>query len=394
MRRWIYTLLDTALMSVGFGPLSMMSVAKPDLIAHFNVSDEIYGLQHISYVSGLFVAFLLGETKIYKEGFKRGVGIAVSFAAIPQLLIPLVPWWHLVVFLRFIQGLSISIIPLFTAQIGDLFISERPLAKGIILSGLFWGGFLGSLSGEVLVKVIGWRNTFYVTGLAMYVMLALWWVLTQDFKIPKGEGGVKGHVWRSRFTWILGFTFFPALWVIFTLVDLAPSLGYELGWSKGQVAVVSMALNFSMAFWSIAIGLVAYLLSRGKTGPRDLFTALVKAMILSYTISFAGLIAYSKAMMDGDYLLAVISTMMLGALQGTGPTFWTSAPAAYAKEIYPRASFAIGLISNSANVIAPTITELIVTISKVAAMVELIIMPLLGIALLLILLKMRLPIES
>jgi len=394
MKRWLYAILDTALMGVGFGPLSMMSVAKPDLMAHFNVSDDIYGLQHVSYVFGLFIAFLLGETKIYEGGFKRGVGIALSFAAIPQVLIPFMPCWYLVVFLRFVQGLAISMIPLFTAQIAGLFISERPLAKGIILSGLFWGGLLGSFSGEYLVRALGWRGAFYTTGLAMYGMLALWWVLTQDFRVARRKKGVKDNVWGMRFTWVLGLTFFPALWVIFTLVGLAPSLGYELGWSKGQVAAMSMALNLSMAFWSIMIGLVAYLLSRGKTKARDLFIALVKAMILSYVISFLGLIVYSRAMINGDYTLAMISTMMIGALQGTGPAFWSSAPAAYPKEIFPRASFAIGLISNSANAIAPMITEFIATINKVVAMIELTTMPLLGITFLVLLLKMRLPVEK
>jgi len=42
-----------------------------------------------------------------------------------------------------------------------------------------------------------------------------------------------------KFTWVLGFTFFPALWVIFTIIGFSSSLGYGLGWTKDQVANLS-----------------------------------------------------------------------------------------------------------------------------------------------------------
>ncbi len=53
-------------MTAGFGTLSMMGVAKPDIISHFGISNSAYDLQHVAYVFGLFVAFLLGHTKLYE----------------------------------------------------------------------------------------------------------------------------------------------------------------------------------------------------------------------------------------------------------------------------------------------------------------------------------------
>ena len=145
MKRWKAVILDTLVMTFGLGTLTMMNVAKLDIISHFGISSEVYDLQHNAYVLGLFIAFLLGHTRLYQGSFKRSVAIALSFAAIPQIIIPYVPTWWGVVILRFIQGFVISLVPLFSTQIANIFVAERPFAKGIILSGIFWGGLLLSL---------------------------------------------------------------------------------------------------------------------------------------------------------------------------------------------------------------------------------------------------------
>ena len=117
-------------------------------------------------------------------------------------------------------------------------------------------------------------------------------------------------------------------------------------------------------------------------------------MMLSYAVAFIGLGIYSKAMLGGNYSLALASVWLIGALQGTGPAFWTSAPATYPKSIYPRASFALGLISNSANAIAPSITEALARHSEALALAELAFMPILGILTLIAVSRMKLPVEE
>ncbi len=320
-RRWSTVLLDTLVMTAGLGTLTMMSVAKPDVMAHFGISDAQYEWQHIAYVFGLFVAFLLGHTRLYEGSFKRSVAIALSWAAIPQALIPFAPNWNTVVFLRFVQGFVITLVPLFSTQIAGFFVAERPpLAKGIILSGIFWGGggVFGSISAKYAVRNFGWRGGgFLVTVLVMYAVLALWWLFVEDFEIiHKTEGNAKVNVWKMPFTWVLGLTFFPALWVIFTIIGFSSSIGYELGWTMGgQVATLSTGLSVSKALWSIGMGgYVGYLLSRKNPSSRGgLFKAIVQVMIFSYAVAFVGLVIYGKAMLDGSYGLALASVALVGA---------------------------------------------------------------------------------
>jgi len=303
--------------------------------------------------------------------------------------------WYLVVFLRFIQGFVVSLVPLFSTQIANYFVAERPFAKGIILSGIFWGGVFGSISAKYLVSALGWKTAFLVTVAIMYAVLLIWWLLTEDFEIVhKKEGEEEINIWKMKFTWVLGFTFFPALWVIFTIAGFSASMGYEAGWSKDQVAALSTNLNISKALWSIVMGFVGFQLSKKNPSPRGLFKAIVQVMILSYAVAFVGLGIYSKAMLEGNYSLALASVWLIGALQGTGPAFWTSAPATYPKSIYPRASFALGLISNSANAVAPSITEALARHSEALALAELMLMPVLGILTLIAVSRMKLPVEE
>ncbi|RLF66629.1 MAG: MFS transporter, partial [Thermoplasmata archaeon] len=213
MKAWKSVILDTILITFGLSTLSLMSVAKGFIIEHYGITSEIYDYQHTAYVVGLFFAFLLGNTRLYQGSFKRAILTAISFAAIPQMIIPYASNWWMVVALRFIQGFVISMVPLFSTQIGRLFVAERPFAKGIILSGIFWGGLLGGIYAKTLIRLIGWKLTFIVTGLAMYAVLAIWWFLSEDFTIVEERKSVKESPFKIPFTWVLGLTFFPALWV-------------------------------------------------------------------------------------------------------------------------------------------------------------------------------------
>ena len=396
MTRWRSVILDTMLMAICLGTLTMMSVAKPTIMEYFNVGKEMYDLQHIAYVLGIFAAFFLGHTKLYEGSFKKDVLLAVSFAAIPQILIPLSTSWTMVVVLRFIQGFVISLVPLFSSQIARYFVAERPFAKGIILSGIFWGGFLGAFIAGFLMQYFGWKTTFILTALMMYLMLGIWWALTEDFTVihAHGEAESKISIWKMKFTWAMGFTFFPAIWVIFTIVGFSASLGYAIGWSKSQVALLNSNLNIAKAIWSIVFGYIGYRLSANNPSPRGLFKAIIQVMTLSYVLSFIGLCLYGYAILGDNYTLALVMVWLVGTIQGTAPAFWTSAPATYPEEIFPRASFALGVISNIPNTIAPAITEMLSQINPILALSELAIMPLIGIVSLVIVSRMRLPIEE
>jgi len=393
--RWRTVILNTLVVASGFGTMHMLEKFKDAVMTHYGIVDTVLKYQQDAYVVGLFVAFLLGGTSLFKGSFKRSVALIVSFAAIPQFLIPFVPNWWGVVALRFFQGFIVALVAVFSNQIARLFVAERPFAKGIILSGIFWGGIYGiKLTKWAGGKSAPWpevQKVFLLSAAVMYVMLAVWWLFTEDFEIPKEKhSSGKTNVWKMPFTWVFGFTFFPALWIVFTLGSFTL---HNVDFSDSQVENLVMTLEVSMALWSIIMGYLGYRLSLKNTSNRGLFKAIVSVMTLSYAVTFIGLFILWKAISANDYTLALLGIAITGVVQGTGPAFWTTAPAAYPKDIYPEASFALGLISNSANAVAPNVMFVLVH-SVNTGMIIYLLMAALGIATLFASSRMKLPVEE
>ncbi|ASJ05865.1 MFS transporter [Thermococcus pacificus] len=394
-RKWLTVIMNTLVVASGFGTMHMLEKFKDVVIAHYGITEAMMSYQQTAYVVGLFVAFLLGGTSLFKGSFKRSVALIVSFAAIPQFLIPFMPNWWGIVALRFFQGFIVALVAVFSNQIARLFLAERPFAKGIVLSGIFWGGIYGiNLAKWASHSYAGWKAVevaFLLSAIVMFIMLALWWFFVEDFEIPKEKHSAKGaNVWKMPFTWVFGFTFFPALWIVFTLGSFTL---HNVDFSDAQLANLVMTLEVSMGVWSIIMGYLGYRLSLKNTSNRGLFKAIVSVMTTSYALTFLGLFILWKGISANDYTLALLGLAITGIVQGTGPAFWTTAPAAYPKEIYPEASFALGLISNSANAVAPNV--MFVLVHGVSTGVTIYLgMALLGIVLLLASSRMKLPVEE
>lgn len=388
----LYVLLDALLMMLGFATLTMSSIARDELVSFFFVTPETYEWGYIAYTSGLFVAFFLGRSKYFERNFKKGVMLSVLFAAIPQILIPLIPFFKLFLILRFIQGFIIALVPLFSTQVGELFREERAFAKGIILGGIFLGGIFGSLSGNYLVSLIGWRLSFILTGILMLIGLLIWWALVEDLKGAIEER--RGSPWRLPFTYIWGLSLFFALWVVFTIQGLLPSTAFNLGLSRSDVSALSTLLSASKVFWSILIGYLTYRISIGAQSNRELFSKACLMMISSYALGFLGLLITSHAIKSGDHQLFYISLFLCGAIQGVAPVFWSTPAVIFPESMVASGAFAIGLVSNSANAIGPFVTKILVQRGLLLGWYVLAAAPLFGIFFTTLSMKMRMPSES
>lgn len=392
-RSYLYVFLDSLLMMLGFATLTMSSIAREGLLNFFSVSAELYDWAYVSYTFGLFAAFFLGRSSYFERNFKKGVLLSVLFAAIPQILIPLIPFFSIFLILRFIQGFIIALVPLFSAQVGELFREGRAFAKGIILGGIFLGGIFGSFSGSSLVDLFGWKFSFVLTGVLMLFGLALWEILVEDLKKRVKKRDVSSP-WRLSFTYIWGFSLFFALWVVFTIQGLLPSTVYSLGLSKEEASVFSTFLSASKVFWSILIGYLTYKISIGAKDNRELFISASKTMIFSYLLGFVGLLMTSYAIKTGDLQIFYISLFLSGAVQGVAPVFWSTPAVIFPESMVTSGAFAIGLVSNSANAIGPFITKLLVEKEVIFGWIALSLAPILGIFFTILSRKMNLPSES
>ncbi|MCD6324356.1 MAG: MFS transporter [Desulfurococcales archaeon] len=354
--------LDLAYMGINFSALTLFSILAPFIMRVTEVSSSTIQWGAIAYSAGIFLAFFVGHSKFSERRPAATVLMAAALASIPQFAIPAVPnmpyCWRAstLIGLRLMQGLVMMAVPILSGQVGKLFSSARPFALGVILSGIFVGGFIGSSLGPALTSMVGWRLTYVIFGLMMLTIGGAWVALTPRDTLPVSEGSVKevpaSRVWKEPFTWVWGFTFFPAIWIIFTL---APLISFIVEAEAPQAGTeASRVLEASYMFWSVVMGLVAYLVAKSSSGSRrGLFRSFASVQAFCFAASLAGalMLYLSKSLQT-----LMWSLILIGVIQGTAPTFWSMQSTAYRKEEVTKAGYALGLLANSAALIGPSLT--------------------------------------
>ncbi len=389
-------LLDLAYMSVNFSALTLLA-ALSTYLETSGVSKSLIMVSSAAYSAGIFIAFLAGHSRYLETRPRLVIPLAAILAGVPQILIPFSTPTALPI-LRFLQGLVMMCLPIFSSQVGMLFVSARPFYMGVIISGIFIGGIVGETLGPALAQSIGWREAFVVLGVAMLVMAAVWCLATPSWALPihgaKPSNSDRDRKMRvlSGFTVLWGFSFFPTIWIVFTLAPMMRLLlETTLHVPSNFAALVSRALEVSYALWTVVLGLVAYLVSRGISDPRGLFKRFASVQLASFAISIAGL-ALIAAHPSREAVL--VGAIVAGIIQGTGPTFWSTPSTAYPPELATRAGYMLGLISNSAAMVGPFTTLALQSLSPAAAWASLLAMNIVGVLLTGIGMRMRLPIEE
>ncbi len=387
-------------MSVNFSALTLFST----LSNYFRTSLGMTGNELLwaaaVYSVGIFAAFFIGHSEFFETHPRTTVLLAAVLAAIPQFLIPIVRSPYAVVGLRFLQGLVMMAVPIFSAQVGKLYAHARPLALGIILSGIFIGGFIGANLGGSLAVAYGWRAAYMIFGVSMIIVALIWIGLTPKAALPTGGAkheGVKGKrevkgVWRRKFTIIWGFTFFPSIWIIFTLAPLISFIVRPFG--KNVAALSSEVLEASYVLWSIVIGGIAYAVSRrGGGNPRQLFRAFALVQAACFIVTLVGALSEYAATVLSNVAFIIASLFIIAVIQGTGPTFWSIPGTAYPREEVTRAGYALGLISNSAAMIGP-LTSLMIASAPADMWLLVSALAVAGFILTTVSLKLKLPVEE
>ena len=385
--------LDLLFMSVNFSALTLFAALSTYISSSIGIDKFTEWLASAVYSAGIFAAFFIGHSKYTEEHPKKTVFIAAILASIPQFLIPysINPWE--VVILRFIQGMVMMALPIFSSQVGLLFAEARPLALGIILSGIFVGGLIGSSVGPLLATSIGWRATYILFGIAMLIAAFIWIGLTPRDALPvhkEVKTKKRVSVWKDPFTILWGFSFFPAIWIIFTLAPLISFIVESMGAPGSVNKLSSTVLEASYLSWSIIIGGVAYALARRKTGtPRNMFNTFALVQLFCFIITFIGVLI---VMNSHNVTMLLTGLVLVAMIQGTGPTFWSAPSTAYPEDLAIRAGYALGLISNSAALVGPMTSVAVHSVTAVWGII--LFMAILGAVLTFIGMKMKLPIEK
>ncbi len=390
----LVVILDLAFMAVNFSALTLFSALAEHIIKALHLSRTLLWWSLAAYPAGIFAAFFAGHSRFAEEHPRLMVLLGGVVAGLPQLVTPFSPP-YIIPLLRFLQGMVMMALPVFAAQTSVMFKGARPLALGIILSGIFIGGFVGEATGPILSQILGWRLAYIAYGLLMLVFALIWLVLTPKETLPQVQTESvmpSRRVWGHVFTVVWGLSFFPAIWVIFTLAPMVRML-LEEGFHVPllEAARASRVLEASYTVWSIVIGLLAYYLVRNVSGdPRKMFVRIALVQAVCYVTAFVGFITLLALGPNA----VVYSMILIGVIQGTGPTFWSIPPTVYPREQVTRAGYALGLISNSAALIGPSSIAALSSLNIVVAWTILALACIAGLLTTLISVRLRLPLES
>ena len=142
---------------------SALNLALPSLAAHFGTNAAAVQGASSLYLIGAAIAFLpisglagrIGTVRVYRFSL-------AGFAIISQLLV-FSPTLHVLLALRFLQGIAgagiVGLVPGMTvASYGE----HRGWALGMVSGSVAAGTLMGPPLGGFLVEWFGWRSIFYI----------------------------------------------------------------------------------------------------------------------------------------------------------------------------------------------------------------------------------------
>ncbi|NPA96737.1 MAG: MFS transporter [Crenarchaeota archaeon] len=332
--------LDLAVMVSSFAGLTLFSALLPWISRDVVITRSDVWLVSALYAAGVFVSYLVGCVPAIASSPRRVVAFSIASVSASMALSASATNAIQLALLRFVQGFASMTVPVFSAQLSRSFGKATPLALGILFSGTFVGGAIGYVASS-LATFIGWRGVYAIFALATALCGALW---LHEAPVERARRVISlreaRDLWRDPFTLLWGSSFFAAMWILFTAATLGSSA------SPAYSKLFGAAIQASMAAWSVIGGALAYMASR-RGGSIHGIGRVQQACL---ALAALGALAAMGARSPGEVILAAV---MLGAVQGASPAFWSLPGVAYSSSEAELAGFVLGALSNSAALVGP-----------------------------------------
>ena len=347
--------LDHIVMAVGFATLTMY----PYLADLVDGEVDLLGWGMVLFMAGLSLAFLVASLiPVRPSRILLASYIILSMTCLSFLWVrdP-----YIVLALRFLQGISLTAIPVLVSHSNTLVGGGKGfLASSIILAGIFTGSILGNN----LVYWVGMdiRRAHVYLAVAILILISVWFRASgNDFLSQRPSRGIDKDVWLDPFLWLWGTSFHVVLGFLYGFLGLV-----EYMKSRGIINTVFGVNEFSLAAiaWTLLAGFYGYYVSR--RGGR-VFNTSVKAMLLVYAGILSGIILVFYA----PGFIAGIGLILLGLTQAGGVPFWTLASHVYSER--PSGLFAVGFISNLGSLTGPFIIKVLADYGSTPVFIGLII---------------------
>ncbi|MDY6986288.1 MAG: MFS transporter [Candidatus Thermoplasmatota archaeon] len=356
--RFVVLVMDMLVYMMFMAILISFSISAPFLKEDFGLSDITLNYGYIAYTAGLVVSMWWGGKFFDRHGINKTMILASTFFLLPQFLIPYVPSWGAIVFLRFVQGNVLAMFPGLVAMNGLWFPEkEHGLASGIFMGGAPLGTAIGNYLCSVLLPLLGWKDTFIALGFIALFFVVLWFALVasktaiKERPEKREEKKSTGAIYKNPIALLLAFIMLGNCWQIFAMYGVTQSMLFDYGYGLEAVGILGLVLGLIGVFSTPMGGITSDVMAKRMKMTR----ARVISMLIGFVIAFIATLLVPFLVQFG-YAVALGAMVFMGfGVPWTNGPYW-----ALPAEIFPEeqvgegAGFA-GFVGNTADIFGPFI---------------------------------------
>ncbi len=170
--------------SLSFLDRQVLSVSILKIKNDLLISDIDYGLINMGFLVGYAIMFTLGGILIDRFGSRLGLALSVGFWSFATLLHTLSNSVFQFGIFRFLLGVGEG--GCFPGAVKAVMEwvpkNKQALANGIAIGGSAIGAVIAPPLSVYLLRIVGWRNVFLITGSFGFIWLAAWLIFTRRQK--------------------------------------------------------------------------------------------------------------------------------------------------------------------------------------------------------------------
>ncbi len=267
-RGW-YTVFLSALLGCGLAAtFPQFSMTIGPLAEQMNTTEQILLISDTVKSVGIVISMLISGIVYNKLGAKKTFGLGLTAMLVPQFCIPFLESVEVLMVLKFIQGMSTIMFPMFLTIIMEWIEESQIGISTAVFNGIFYGGGgIGAALAGALITAYDWKVSYIGIGI-ICLIVGIIWLLTIKENHNKGqwESNEKNEltikdIITNPTVWLLVIAFFSTTFVLQAITVDMPIFSKYLGFTESETGKALIAGTIGIFSASMISGKISDLLA-------------------------------------------------------------------------------------------------------------------------------------